>query len=159
MCERDRGWWRRWVWRRRSEESPLFIRNIRPFFTCNQPTKKPTYFNQEKKSGKCTHTDKGAITESDDLWSQGGGGCTLIFSHIRRLGLFFWVQNSWFQYFLEFSEKWIFFGGMKILWIFFGGDHKIGLVWGSFLCNLGSFFKVKVQNWDIFGLLKFQIFF
>ena len=41
-----------------------------------------------------------------------------------------------------------------------GGHHKIGLVWGSFLCNLGSFFKVKVQNWDIFlGLLKFQIFF
>ena len=26
--------------------------------------------------------------------------------------------------------------------------------------QLGSFFKVKVQNWDIFwGLLKFQIFF
>ena len=39
---------------------------------------------------------------------------------------------------------------MKILWIFFGGHHKIGLVGGSFLCNLGSFFKVKVQNWDIY---------
>ena len=33
-------------------------------------------------------------------------GGTLIFSHIRRLGLFFWVQNSEFQYFLGFSEKW-----------------------------------------------------
>ena len=33
------------------------------------------------------------------------GGVTLIFSHIRRLGLFFWVQNSEFQYFLGFSEK------------------------------------------------------
>ena len=32
---------------------------------------------------------------------------------------------------------------MKILWIFFGGHHKIGLVLGSFLCILGSFFKVK----------------
>ena len=73
----------------------------------------------------------------------------------------FWgVQNSEFQYFLGFLEKWIFLGGMKILWIFFWGHHKIGLVWGSFLCNLGSFFKVKVENWNIFlGLLKFQIFF
>ena len=32
----------------------------------------------------------------------------------------------------------------------FWGHHKIGLVCGSFLCNLGSFFKVKLQNWDIF---------
>ena len=79
--------------------------------------------------------------------SQGG---TLIFSHIRRLGLFFWVQNSDFQYFFGFSEKRIYFGGMMILWIFLGGHHKIGLVWGSFLCNLGSFFNVNVQNWDIF---------
>ena len=35
---------------------------------------------------------------------QGEGG-TLIFSHIRRLGLFFGVQNSEFQYFLGVSEK------------------------------------------------------
>ena len=34
-----------------------------------------------------------------------GGGGTLIFSHIRRLGLFFGVQNSEFQYFWGFSEK------------------------------------------------------
>ena len=34
-----------------------------------------------------------------------GGGGTLIFSHIRRLGPFFGVQNSEFQYFLGFSEK------------------------------------------------------
>ena len=47
---------------------------------------------------------------------------------IRRLGPFFWVQNSEFQYFLGFSEKLLFFWGMKILWIFFGGHHKIGLV-------------------------------
>ena len=42
-----------------------------PFFTCNQPTKQPTYFNKEKNSDKCTHMDTGmdncAITESDDL--------------------------------------------------------------------------------------------
>ena len=60
--------------------------------------------------------------------AQGGGGGTLIFSHIRRLGLFLGVQNSEFQYFLGFSEKRIFFVDMKILWIFLGGHHKIGLV-------------------------------
>ena len=58
----------------------------------------------------------------------GGGGGTLIFAHIRRLGPFFGAQNSEFQYFFGFSEKLLFFGGMKILWIFFGGQHKIGLV-------------------------------
>ena len=35
----------------------------------------------------------------------GPQGGTLIFSHIRRLGPFFWVQNSKFQYFFGFSEK------------------------------------------------------
>ena len=34
----------------------------------------------------------------------GGGGYSDI-SHIRRLGPFFWVQNSVFQYFFGFSEK------------------------------------------------------
>ena len=43
-----------------------------------------------------------------------GGGGTLIFSHIRRLGPLFWVQNSEFQYFFGFSEKLLFF-------FFFGG--------------------------------------
>ena len=38
------------------------------------------------------------------LLSHGGGG-TLIFSHIRRLGLFFWVQILNFNIFFEFSEK------------------------------------------------------
>ena len=37
--------------------------------------------------------------------AQGGGGGTLIFSHIRRLGPFFGVQNSEFQYFFGISEK------------------------------------------------------
>ena len=54
---------------------------------------------------------------------------------------------------------------MKILWIFLGGHHEIGLYLGVismplFLCILGSFLKVKVQNGGYFwGLLKFQIFF
>ena len=56
----------------------------------------------------------------------GGGGVTLICSCIHRLGPFFGVQNSEFQYFLGFSEKLIFFWGMKILWIFFGVITKLG---------------------------------
>ena len=55
---------------------------------------------------------------------RGGGGGTLIFSHIRRLGLFFGVQNSEFQYFLGFSEKMNIFWGMKILRIFFLGSSQ-----------------------------------
>ena len=36
----------------------------------------------------------------------GGGGGTLIFSYVlRRLGLFFWVQNFVFQYFWGFQKK------------------------------------------------------
>ena len=66
-------------------------------------------------------------------------------SHIHRLGLFLGVQNSEFQYFWGFSEKLIFLGGMKILWIFLGGHHKIGLVWGSFLCILGSFLRSRYR--------------
>ena len=45
-----------------------------------------------------------------------GGGGTLIFSGIRRLGSFFGVQNFEFQYFIS------------ILWIFLGGLHKIGQI-------------------------------
>ena len=65
----------------------------------------------------------GGTCPQSPLGPQGG---TLIFSHIRRLGPFFWVQNSEFQYFWGFSEKLIFFGGMKILWIFFGVITKLG---------------------------------
>ena len=39
---------------------------------------------------------------------------------------------------------------MKILWLFFGDHHKIELYYGSFLCILGSFLKVKVQNGGYF---------
>ena len=37
--------------------------------------------------------------------AQGGGGDTLIFSYIRRLGPFLGVQNFEFQYFWGVSEK------------------------------------------------------
>ena len=42
------------------------------------------------------------------IWADspgGGGGGTLIFSYIRRLGPFFWGQIFEFQYFWGFSEK------------------------------------------------------
>ena len=41
-------------------------------------------------------------TGREGVGPQGG---TLIFSRIRRLGLFFWVQSSEFQYIFGFSEK------------------------------------------------------
>ena len=61
--------------------------------------------------------------------TQGGGG-TLIFSYIRRLGPFFGSQLSEFQYFFWVFRKVNIFWGMKILWIFFWGHPKIGLVLG-----------------------------
>ena len=42
------------------------------------------------------------------VWGGGGGG-TLIFSYIRRLGSLFWVKNLNFNI-LGVSEKLIFFG-------------------------------------------------
>ena len=38
------------------------------------------------------------------LQPRGGGGGTLIFSYIRRLGPFFGVPNFEFRYFFGFSE-------------------------------------------------------
>ena len=37
---------------------------------------------------------------------------------------------------------------MKILWIFFGVITKLDYILGLFLCMLGSFLKVIVQNGD-----------
>ena len=68
---------------------------------------------------------KGTLLGGRWLASLGG---ILIFSHIRRLGLFVGVQNSEFQFFRGFQKNEHFLGGMKILWICFGGHHKIGLV-------------------------------
>ena len=45
------------------------------------------------------------MSQTSVLGRGGPRGGTLIFSHIRRLGPFFLVQNSEFQYFLGFSEK------------------------------------------------------
>ena len=48
----------------------------------------------------------------------GGGWYSDIFTYVGS-GYFRGVQSSEFQYFWGFSEKLIFWGGMKILWIFF----------------------------------------
>ena len=53
-----------------------------------------------------------------------GGGGTLIFSYIRRLGSFFGGSKFEFQYFWGFSEKLIFFGVRRFcgyFFFFFGG--------------------------------------
>ena len=50
--------------------------------------------------------------------------------------------------------------GLKILWIFFGGHYKIGPALGVISMYFRVFFKLNVQNGDIFlGCKKFQIFF
>ena len=53
----------------------------------------------------------------------GGGGGTLIFSCIRRLGSFFWVKNFEFQYFWGFQKNEYFWGYEDFVDIL-GGHHK-----------------------------------
>ena len=63
--------------------------------------------------------------ETQDTTSPGGGGgCSLIFSHIRRLGLFFGVQNSEFQYFWGFQKNNIFGGYEDFVDIFLGSSQN-----------------------------------
>ena len=59
------------------------------------------------------------------MTSQGG---TLKFLYIRRLGLFFGVQNFEFQYFWGVFKKINIFWGMKILWMFFWGTTKLAYI-------------------------------
>ena len=65
------------------------------------------------------------LPHPDPRGGGGGGSDTLIFSHIRRLGPFFLVQNSEFQYFFGFSEKRIFFGVFRFCGYFFGVITKL----------------------------------
>ena len=51
-----------------------------------------------------------------------GGGGTLVFSCIQRLGSFFGVKNFEFHIFGSFQKKKL--GGTKILWIFLGGSSQ-----------------------------------
>ena len=53
----------------------------------------------------------------------GGGGCTLIFSCIRRLGLFWGLKNLNFNIFGGF-QKAEYFGGYEDFVDIFGGHHN-----------------------------------
>ena len=79
-------------------------------------------------------------------------GGTLIFSHIRRLGLFFGVQILNFDIFWGFQKNEYFLGLMEIF--FFEGHHKIGLVCGSLLSNLGSFLRSRYRIGIFFWVAK-----
>ena len=70
-----------------------------------------------------------------------------------NFNIFFWGGGG-------FQTSEYFLGNKNILWIFFGVITNLDYIKGSFLCILGSFLMVKVQNWgSILGLVKFQVFF
>ena len=60
------------------------------------------------------------------------GGDTLILSNIRRLGLFFGVQNSEFEYVWVFQKNEYFFGYYEDFVNILGG-------WGGVITKLGKF--------------------
>ena len=84
----------------------------------------------------------------------GGGGGNLIFSHIRRLGLFLGFKI------LNFNNYWVFrkmniFLHMKILWIFFGGSSQN---WASLrvisMHFRGFFLSQRYRIGIFFGVVK-----
>ena len=67
--------------------------------------------------------------ESNFNWITEPRGCTLIFSHIRRLGLFFGFKILNFNIFWVFRKmKNEYFLGYEDFVDIFWGHHKIGLV-------------------------------
>ena len=64
-----------------------------------------------------------------------------------------------FSTFGGFEKKKNIFGIRKILWIFWVVIPKLDKFWGLFLCILGSFLKVNIQNQDILGVAKISIIF
>ena len=64
-------------------------------------------------------------------------GGTLIFSYIRRLGPFFWVQNFNFDIFLGFQENKYFLEYENFVYIFLGSSQKWTIFRGHF-----KYFKV-----------------
>ena len=87
----------------------------------------------------------------------GGGGVTLIFSCIRRLWLFFGVQNFEFQYLFFFF--WGGGGGSDDFVDIFWGHHKIEQYLEVIFMHFRVFSEGQGTEWRIFfGLLKRQIF-
>ena len=58
----------------------------------------------------------------------GGGGSNLVFSSIRRLWSFFWVQHFEFHYFWGLSEKLIFLGKQRFCGYFLGVITKLDYI-------------------------------
>ena len=85
------------------------------------------------------------------------------------LGLFFGVKNSEFQYFFCIFRKMNIFGGYDDFCGYFWGSSQNWASLRVISMQFRVFFKVNVQNWDIFwvakisniilGCLKFLIFF
>ena len=101
-----------------------------------------------------------------EMFPQGG---ILIFSYIRRLWPFFWVQNFEFQYFGGFSDKYFFgeyddfvdiFLGSLQNWTSFKG-HFYAIFFLRSRYRMGCFFFLGggVLKFHFFGCLKFLIFF
>ena len=70
-------------------------------------------FSTQKRPGVCLSICRKKLVYSPG----GGGGGTLIFLYIHRLGSFFLVQNFEFQYFWGFSEKKKIWGGGYFFWV------------------------------------------
>ena len=87
-----------------------------------------------------------------------GGGVLWYFHTYVGTGYFLGFKILNFNIFGGF-EKNEYFWGYKDFVDIFWGHHKIGLVWGSFQCLLGSFLRSRYKIGIFFGLLKFQIFF
>ena len=83
----------------------------------------------------------------------GGGGYSDIF--IKNVGLVHFAgKNSNFIFFFggggQKNKCFFLGGGVKILEIFWGVITKLDYFWESFLCILGYFLKVTVQNGNTF---------
>ena len=82
--------------------------------------------------------------------STGGGGGTLIFSHIRRFGLFFGFKILNFNIFGGFQKNEYFLGYEDFVDIFGGSSQNWASLRVISMLFRVFFLKVNVQNWDIF---------
>ena len=80
-------------------------------------------------------------------------GGTLIFSYIRRLGLFSGFKILNFNIFGGFQRNEFLLGYEDFVDIL-SSQNWIS-IWGSFLCILGSFLEFNIQNGDFFFFFFF----
>ena len=83
----------------------------------------------------------------------GGGGVLWYFHTYVGSGYFLWFKILNFNIFWGFEKNEYFWGYEDFVDIFLG-HHKIGLVWGSFLCILGSFLRSRYRIGIFFGVAK-----